>query len=169
MLQKELKQTFPCRLVWLFALWQEIFQKMSVTFPTSFCLPGTFLFLSIPTEWTMGQYYSKLPSVKESRDLLSLSVLHLGFRTVSLSRLWELLGRYFSFFSLLKSSQTGPLSTFFFHTLLKACVSWCIAEEAYYTHTRQSKKVPSLRPPSALLKLRCGWRSLKVHMVAKAP
>lgn len=114
MLQKELKQTFPCRLVWLFALWQEIFQKMSVTFPTSFCLPGTFLFLSIPTEWTMGQYYSKLPSVKESRDLLSLSVLHLGFRTVSLSRLWELTRQVFLIFLFVKKQSNRATEHFLF-------------------------------------------------------
>lgn len=105
MLQKELKQTFPCRLVWLFALRHEIFQKISITFTTSFCLSGTFLFLSLPTKWTVGHYYSKSLPVKEPRDLFPGSVLQLGFRRVSFSRLWELLGSYFCFIFIKKQSN----------------------------------------------------------------
>lgn len=135
------------------------FQKISVTFPTSFRLSGTFLFLSLSTKWTLRHYSSKLLPVKEPTDLLPPSVLQLSW--VSLWRLWELLGGYFSVFSSLQSSQIGPLSTFFLHTLLKACVSWCRAEEAYYIHMRQCQKIPSLHPPSTMLKLRSRWRSLK--------
>jgi len=56
----------------------------------------------------MGALLFKVILVKEPRDLLPPSVLQLEFRGVSLSRLWEILGSYFSFFTLLESSQIGP-------------------------------------------------------------
>lgn len=91
MLQKELKQVFPCRPVWLFVLWQEIFQKISFMFTTSFCLSGPFLFLS----------------VKEPGDLLPPSELQLESRRISLLKLWELWGSYCSVFSLLHKKQSN--------------------------------------------------------------